>query len=75
MPAFPGLYRVLRLPAFALGAGNDLLTVRESDPVMRPVQSIVFVAIAACIAWPATTAYSTGVMTPKRAALQGLTAT
>jgi serine protease len=35
----------------------------------------VFVALAACIAWPATTAYSTGVMTPKRAALEGLTAT
>ncbi|HQR19859.1 MAG TPA: S8 family serine peptidase [Burkholderiaceae bacterium] len=43
---------------------------------MWSVQRFVFVALAgAGIAWPASVALSTDVMTPKQAALQGLTAT
>ena len=43
---------------------------------MRPFHSVLVVAVTgACLAWPASVAFSTGVMTPKRAALQGLTAT
>ena len=43
---------------------------------MRPVHSVLVVAVAgACLAWPASVAFSTGVMTPKQAKLVGLTAT
>jgi serine protease len=43
---------------------------------MRPVHSVLVVAVAGtCIAWPASVAFSTGVMTPKQAKLAGLTAT
>ena len=41
----------------------------------RPSQLSVAVALAAAAAWPAGTAYSTGVLTPKQAALQGVVAT
>lgn len=44
-------------------------------PVFRPSQLSVALAIAAVAAWPASIAYSTGVLTPKQAKLQGLVAT
>lgn len=43
--------------------------------MFRPSQLSVALAIAAVAAWPAGTAYSTGVLTPKQAKLQGLVAT
>lgn len=43
--------------------------------MFRPSQLPVAVAIAAVFAWPASTAYSTGLLTPKQAKLQGLVAT
>lgn len=43
--------------------------------MFRPSQLPLVIALAAVAAWPASTAYSTGVLTPKQAKLQGLVAT
>jgi serine protease len=74
LPAFSVLGRTLRLRASGFEQ-SAAWAVQESLPVMRSIHSISLLAAAACLAWPAGATNPTGVMTPKQAKLQGLTAT